>query len=274
MSDVVVPGVRQAEVLSALREGAPLVQCLTNVVVTNFTANALLAVGAAPVMVDVPEEAVELAPGASSVLINLGTPHEAQRQAMLGAAQAAERAGTPWILDPVGVGALTLRTEFARELLAHRPSVIRGNASEIRALAGQGAGGRGVDAIDAVESALPAAEALVGETGAIVAVSGPVDVVVDGASTTRVSGGSALLTRVTGGGCSLGAVIAAAVSAASDSGSDAALAGTVMAHALYAEASERAARAAAGPGSFAVAFLDELATVAPGDLARAERTTR
>lgn len=250
-----------ARILQSLREGVPLVQCITNAVVINYTANALLAAGAAPVMADVPGEAAELAPLASAVLINLGTPDDEQRRAMLEAASAAHEAQTPWVLDPVGVGALTLRTDFSRELLALRPDVIRGNASEIRALAGEGSGGRGVDAIEGVEAARNAAERLVAETGAVVAVSGPVDLIVGPSGEARVTGGNALLTRVTGGGCSLGAIVAASV-AVSDP-----FAGAVAAHELYAAASEHAAQGDVGPGTFAVRFLDALDTVTPADLA-------
>lgn len=134
--------------LSRVRSEPPLVQCLTNTVVTNFTANVLLALGAAPAMTDIPGEAGPFARIASGVLINLGTPHAEQRMAMLEAAAAANDAGTPWVLDPVAVGSLPVRTALAAELLAMRPTVVRANASEVMALAGLGAGGRGVDATD------------------------------------------------------------------------------------------------------------------------------
>lgn len=252
-------------ILAHLREVSPLVQCLTNAVVVNFTANALLAAGAAPVMVDIPVEAGECARFASAVLVNLGTPRAEQRDAMREAVTAAREAGTPWVLDPVGVGALSVRTAFAQELLAHRPTAIRGNASEILALAGAGAGGRGVDAADEVDAAGSAAVLLARETGAVVAVSGPVDLITDGTRIVRVAGGSALLTRVTGGGCALGATTAAFVAAALDLGRPV-LDGVVAAHQLHAEASERAASEWAGPGGFAVAFLDTLADTDPVDL--------
>ena len=124
-----------AHLLERLRESQPLVQCLTNAVVTNFTANVLLALGAAPAMVDVPTEAGPFAGVASGVLVNVGTPHAEQRTAMLEAAAAAHAAGTPWVLDPVAIGVLPVRTGLARELLHFRPTAIRGNPSEIIALA-------------------------------------------------------------------------------------------------------------------------------------------
>ncbi|MFZ8756034.1 hydroxyethylthiazole kinase [Microbacterium sp. HMH0099] len=245
------------EALSALRASGPLVQCITNAVVTNFTANALLALGASPAMCDIPGEAGVFARVADGLLVNLGTPTGEQRDA----AREAVAAGTPWVLDPVAVGALPVRTALAHELLAARPAVIRGNASEILALAGAGAGGRGVDTTDSPEAARVAARELAERTGGTVAVSGEVDLIVDATGTARVAGGSALLTRVTGGGCALGAAMAAMLAVAP--AFDAAVAASVV----WAVASERAARSASGPGSFAVAFLDELARLEPADLA-------
>src|SRR6476620_5749607 len=120
-----------AEALAALRERVPLVQCLTNIVVTQWTANVLLAAGAAPAMVDNPEEAGPFAAIAGSVLINLGTPYAETVAAMDRAVAAATEAGTPWVLDPVAAGALAWRTEIAGKLLAAGPTVLRGNASEV-----------------------------------------------------------------------------------------------------------------------------------------------
>ena len=249
--------------LERLRADPPLVQCLTNAVVTNFTANVLLALGAAPAMTDIPGEAGPFARSASAVLINLGTPQAEQRTAMLEAARAANEAGTPWVLDPVAVGSLPVRTALASQLLALHPTAIRANASEIIALAGLGAGGRGVDATDNPEDALPAALLLAEKHGSVVAVSGPIDLVTDGTDTVRISNGHPLLTKVTGGGCALGAVTAAFLAAADDGGP---LAAVAAATAAYTVAAEPAAETAAGPGSFAVGFLDSLAALGHPDL--------
>ncbi|WP_019135593.1 hydroxyethylthiazole kinase [Cellulomonas massiliensis] len=240
--------------LHRVRAAAPLVQCLTNGVVTNVTANVLLALGAAPAMVDVPGEAGPFAAAASAVLVNLGTPHDEQRSAMRQAATAASEHGTPWVLDPVAVGSLRVRTALASELVALRPSVVRGNASEVLALAGAGAGGRGVDATASVDEARAAARELAGRTGGVVAVSGAVDVVTDGDRLVRVANGDALLTRVTGGGCALGAVVGAFLAVEDDP-----LVATVAAVVAYTVAAEVAAERAAGPGTFAVHLLDALA---------------
>ncbi|WP_392508718.1 hydroxyethylthiazole kinase [Naumannella halotolerans] len=243
------------ELLDRLRSTSPLVQSITNTVVTNFTANALLALGAAPAMVDIPDEAGMFAGLAGGVLINLGTPLAENRAAAVEAAAAAGRAGTPWVLDPVAVGVLPIRTALAAELVAAGPTVIRGNASEILAAAGAGGGGRGVDSTAGPEAALDAARGLAVRTGGVVAVSGPTDLVTDGSTVVRVANGSRLLTRITGGGCALGAVMAAFLAVAEQT---TVFDATVTAVACYTIAAELAAEQAAGPGSFAVAFLDRL----------------
>ncbi len=247
--------------LDRVRAEGPLVHCLTNDVVVNFTANALLAVGAAPAMVDIPEESGIFAGVAGGLLVNLGTPHAEQRAAIEAAVAAASEAGTPWVLDPVAIGVLPVRTELARRLRDAGPTVVRGNASEVLALAEAGSGGRGVDALDEVDAAAEVASDLARSTGAVVAVSGPVDLVTDGTRTARVANGDVLLTKVTGGGCALGAVMAAFAAVEDDT-----FAATVAAVTTYTVAAELAAEQAAGPGSFAVAFLDALATVSGDDL--------
>jgi hydroxyethylthiazole kinase len=257
-----------AELLDRLRETSPLVQCLTNTVVANVTANALLALGAAPAMVDLPDEAGPMARTASAVLVNLGTPAPHQRTAMQEAAGAAASAGTPWVLDPVAVGSLPVRTTLAHELLGIGPTVVRGNPSEILALATGGAGGRGVDSTARVEDAEDAALALAHGLGAVVAVSGPVDVVTDGRRTARIGHGHELLTQMTGGGCALGAVIAAYAGLGTHP-----FDATVAAVATYTLAAEQAAEDAGGPGSFGVALLDRLASLEPAMLGDQLRIT-
>lgn len=259
-----------AELLSALRGAPPLTHCITNSVVTGFTANVLLALGAAPAMVDIVDEAGLFAGVASGMLINLGTPTPEQCAASREAVAGATASGTPWVLDPVAIGVLPVRTALAQELAAARPTAIRGNASEILALAGQSAGGRGVDATDATDAAADAAIALAARHGAVVAVSGPVDLITDGRRVIRLANGDELLTRVTGGGCALGAVMAAFLGAARVGGVDP-LTAVAAATLVYTVAAEHAAARASGPGSFAVAFLDALAAIQPHELAPAAR---
>ena len=259
-----------ADLLGALRAAPPLTHCITNAVVTGFTANVLLAVGAAPAMVDIVDEAGMFAGIASGVLVNLGTPTPEQRSASLEAVTGANGAGTPWVLDPVAIGALPIRTALAHELAKQRPTAIRGNASEILALAGLSAGGRGVDATDTTDAAAEAARVLAHRHGSVVAVSGPVDLITDGERVLRLANGDELLTRVTGGGCALGAVMAAFLGAARSTGADALIA-VAAASLVYTIAAERAAARSAGPGSFAVALLDDLAGLQPEDIATEAR---
>lgn len=238
--------------LATLRERAPLVQCITNSVVTGFTANTLLALGAAPAMVDNLEEATVFAGIADGVLINVGTLTPALGETMVATARAAGEAGTPWVLDPVAVGGLPLRDRVAAELVPFRPSVIRGNASEIISLSGADGGGRGVDSTVGGDQALDAARSLCERTGGAVAVSGPTDHIVSGAGVRTISNGDPMMTRVTGVGCALGAITAAFAACAP--APDAAFAAT----AVWTIAAEVAMQKAAGPGTFAVEILNAL----------------
>ncbi|WP_065964360.1 hydroxyethylthiazole kinase [Curtobacterium sp. UCD-KPL2560] len=262
---------RTAELLEAVRARAPLVQCITNTVVQNVTANVLLALGASAAMVDVPTEAGPFARVADALLVNTGTPHAEPRVASVEAATAAVDAGTPWVLDPVAVGSLPVRTALARELLALRPTVLRGNASEVLAVLGASAGGRGVDSTVGPDDALAAAVAASdGRSVGALAVSGPVDLLVaPGTGTVRVANGTELLTRITGGGCALGAVVAAFTAVAPDDPGAAAVAATVV----HTVAAELAARDAGGPGTFQPLFLDRLAALTPDDVVREARVT-
>lgn len=247
--------------LDDLRARTPLVQCLTNEVTTNLVANALLAIGASPAMASVPGEAEELAGAAGAVLVNLGTPGPDQRASVGATVAAAAGAGVPWVLDPVAVGVLSIRTRLAGHLLAERPTVVRGNASEVRALAGFVSAGRGVDARDDVDTAADAADALARLTGGAVAVSGPVDLVSDADGHVRLDVGHALLTAVTGAGCALGGLVAAFTAVAP------ARTAAVAATTALGLAAERAARDARGPASFQVGLVDELYRLSPADLA-------
>jgi hydroxyethylthiazole kinase len=241
---------------AALRARKPLVQAITNTVSANFMANVLLAAGASPAMVDNPEEAALFAGIADGVLINLGTPTSAQVESSYLATSAAQKAGRPWVLDPIAAGGLPWRGGVAADLLRHRPAAIRGNASEIIGLAGLGGGARGVDSSSDPSAAVPAALELLAHANAVSA-SGPVDHVVgriDGrAALVRVGGGSAWLPLVTASGCSLGALVAAYAGVSPD-----ALTALVSAHVHFAVAAEIAATEVQGPGRFASAFLDAL----------------
>ncbi|MBA7848000.1 hydroxyethylthiazole kinase [Klebsiella sp. RHBSTW-00465] len=251
MSDLLNPA-HIAHLRHLFRRHSPLVHCMTNDVVQTFTANVLLSIGASPAMVIDPDEASQFAAIADALLINVGTLTVERATAMRAAAHSAKQAGKPWALDPVAVGALTLRTEFCRELLALQPAAIRGNASEIMALAGMSCGGRGVDTTDTAAAALPAAQALARQLNTVVAVTGEVDYITDGQRTRMVTGGDPLMTRVVGTGCALSAVVAASTAMPGDR-----LENVAAACGLMKLAGGKAAQRG-GPGSFIPAFLDAL----------------
>lgn len=242
--------------LATLRHQSPLVHCMTNVVVTGFTANVLLAIGASPAMIIAEEETAEFAAMAHALLINIGTLTQDMARAMLLAVNAANRAGHPWVLDPVAAGVLAFRTRFARQLLEQHPAIIRGNASEILAMSGTQGGGKGVDSTATSHAAIEAAQALSKSSGAVVAVSGATDYVTDGDEVIEVTGGDPIMTRVTGTGCSLGATMAAFLGAGVPP-----LRAATAASAIYARAGEDAGRQGHGTGSFACAFLDALTAI-------------
>lgn len=242
-----------AQTLSQFRQRAPLIHCMTNDVVQSFTANVLLALQASPAMVIDAEEAAQFSAIADALLINVGTLTQPRAEAMLAAVTAANNAGTPWTLDPVAVGALSFRSEFCQQLLALKPAAVRGNASEILALAHQQGGGRGVDTLHPAEAALAAAQQLAQRYATIVAITGEVDYVTDGERTLQIPGGSPLMTRVVGTGCALSAVVAGFAALPGDR-----LMHIASACRIISCAGARAAATAQGPGSFIPAFLDAL----------------
>src|SRR5918912_57200 len=179
--------------LAAIRERKPLVHQITNYVVMNETANATLALGALPVMAHALEEVEEMASLAAALVLNIGTLSPPWVDAMLAAARAANAAGAPVVLDPVGAGATTYRTEAAQRLLdAAEIAVVRGNAAEVATLAGRDAEIRGVESIAASDSAAELARAAAEELGSVVAVTGAVDHVSDGEHAIAVANGHPL----------------------------------------------------------------------------------
>ncbi|TAL88646.1 MAG: hydroxyethylthiazole kinase [Candidimonas sp.] len=240
---------------SALRLRAPLVQCITNYVAMNFAANVLLATGASPAMVHSSEEAGEFASFADALTINIGTLSPEWLDGMLLAAKAATSVNTPWVLDPVAHHATAFRRRAVAELLELRPTVIRGNASEIIALAGGETNSRGVDSKDGTDMAEGCAKALAQATQAVIAVTGAVDFVTDGKRATRILGGSPLMTHVTAMGCALTCLVGAFTAISRDDPFTA----TVAALSCFGAAGANAACEASGPGSFSWRFLDALA---------------
>ena len=252
----------------AVRRTNPLAGSITNSVTINFVANAQLAAGGSAAMVYLAEEGEFLAKAGGAFYINVGTIIPLYEEALPHTAKVLHETGKPWVLDPVAVGIGTLRTKLLKEFKMYKPDVIRGNASEIMALAGLwelGGSGkssvRGVDSTAEVGEAEAAAASLARWTGGAVAVSGQTDLVTDGQVAALSPGGSLFFTKITGAGCSLGGVTA--VYAAVASPFIAALAAT----AVYNLAGGRAERKADGPGSFQAAFLDELYQATPEDIA-------
>ncbi|MBY5591062.1 hydroxyethylthiazole kinase [Rhizobium leguminosarum] len=253
MQTMTTPGA----MLKAMREKPPLVQCITNYVAMNIAANVLLASGASPAMVHAAEEAGEFAAIASALTINIGTLSTQWIDGMQAAAKAATSTGKPWVLDPVAHYATAFRRNAVAELLALKPTIIRGNASEIIALAGGESRGQGVDSRDPVEQAEGSARWLAERQRAVVAVTGAVDFVTDGERAVRIEGGSALMPQVTALGCSLTCLVGAFAATAPED----IFGATVAALATFAIAGEEAALGAAGPGSFSWRFLDALAAL-------------
>lgn len=209
------PDLRQ--LLFRLRQEKPLIHCITNYVTANDVANMLLAAGASPVMADAEQEVEEITALSKGLVLNLGTLKEASVNAMLLAGKRAAVMGHPIILDPVGAGASSFRTETALRLISKLPcTVIRGNASEIRTLAGVHAFSKGVDADirDQVkeENCLAIKEllcSLSSRTGAVIVMTGKNDMVADSNRMWIVRNGNAMMTRITGMGCMMDGLLAA-----------------------------------------------------------------
>lgn len=237
-----------------LRVAAPLVHNITNYVVMNNTANALLASGASPVMAHAPEEVEEMVGIASALVINIGTLSREWIGAMKMAMQAAAKKGIPIVFDPVGAGATTYRTQSCLELLKKTaPTIIRGNASEIMALLDSSIKTKGVDSAADERTADAAATTLARKYGCVVVVSGEIDLLTDGSTQRYVKNGHALMPKVTGLGCTATALVGAFAAINSDM-----LAAATHAMAVMGICGELAAETAAGPASLQINFIDSL----------------
>jgi hydroxyethylthiazole kinase len=249
--------------LRTIRERKPLVHQITNYVVMNETANATLALGALPVMAHAREEVEEMVRLAGALVINIGTLSSHWVEAMLAAGKAANAVGVPVVLDPVGVGATSYRTETARRILDEVDvAVLRGNAGEIATLVGVDAEVRGVESIAAGSDPGVLARAAATELALVASVTGPVDHVSDGVTVLAVANGHELLGAVSGTGCISTAITGCFVAAKPDQPLEAA----AEALAAFGVAGEDAARGARGPGSFHVNLYDALAALDPRTL--------
>ena len=248
------------EAVNKVKAANPMAGSITNSVTINFVANAQLAVGGSAAMVYLPDEGEFIANAGGATYINVGTLTPIYEETLPRTAKALFDAGKPWVLDPVAIGIGELRTKLLLGFKEYKPSVIRGNASEVIALAGLWGleGGtdqsavRGVDSTDTVNAAREAAVALAKYTGGAVSVSGKTDLVTDGETVVYSYGGSHFMEKITGSGCSLGGVAAVYATAASP------FIAALTATAVYNLAGKRAELRACAPGSFQTAFLDEL----------------
>jgi len=240
--------------LEQIKEKKPLVHNITNYVVMNYTAMALLAVGASPIMAHAHEEVEELTSLAGALVLNIGTLTPYWVDSMIKAGQKANEKNIPVILDPVGSGATRLRTDSAKRIINEvKISVVRGNASEALSLAEKGSQTKGVDSIHSVDEAAEAGMILAKELKTVLAITGKIDFITDGRSAFRVSNGHPMMSAVTGTGCAATAVIAAFHAVGSDP-----LAAAAEGLAFFGLAGEKAAEEASAPGTFQLKLLDFL----------------
>lgn len=240
--------------LDAVRRQSPLVHNITNYVVMNNTANALLAVGASPVMIHSIDEVGEMAALASALVINIGTVEASWLEAMIEAGKSARSKHKPVVFDPVGAGATSYRMKVCAQIIDQcSPSIIRGNASEIMALCHVDIKTKGVDSTASSDSALASAKLLARQTGAVVVISGQTDYITDGETVEYVKNGSPMMEKVTGLGCTATAIVAAFAAVNPDR-----LAAATHAMAVMGICGELAAHKSRGNGSLQVHFLDEL----------------
>lgn len=247
-----------------IRAAAPLIHNITNYVVMNTTANALLALGASPVMAHAEGEVEEMVGYAGALVLNIGTLSPPWIEAMLLAGKAARKRGIPVVLDPVGAGATKLRTRAVQRILGEvGPTIVRGNASEIRALMLTEHGTKGVDSTHGSEQALEIGRAVSRQHGCVVSISGATDVIVSGDQVIRVHNGHPMMPKVTGLGCTASAITGAFAAVNPDP-----LRAAAHAMALMGIAGELAGARSPGPGSFQMNFLDALYQVGEAEVTR------
>ncbi|GAB3176265.1 hydroxyethylthiazole kinase [Telluribacter humicola] len=242
----------------AVREQSPLVHSITNYVVMNNTANALLAAGASPIMAHAHPEMQDMVSIVGALVVNIGTLDEYWVESMKRAVTKAEEVGTPWVLDPVGAGATPYRNNVVNLLTTQfKPTVIRGNASEIMSVARVSVQTKGVDSTHESNEALDAATSLANTLDSVVCISGATDLIVSKERLLALENGHPMMARVTGMGCTATALIGAFCALPKVTPFEA----TASAMALMGVAGELAAEKATGPGSFQVHFLDALYAV-------------
>lgn len=240
--------------LALVRQKSPLIHNITNYVVMNNTANALLAVGASPVMIHSIDEVAEMAAMASALVINIGTVEGSWLEAMIIAGKSAQNENKPIVFDPVGAGATAYRIKISKQIIEEcKPSIIRGNASEIMALCNSNIKTKGVDSTTSSDIALDSAKELAKQSGAVVVISGETDYITDGNIVEYVKNGTPMMEKVTGLGCTATAIVAAFAAISPNM-----LTAATHAMAVMGICGEIAAQKSRGSGSLQVNFLDEL----------------
>ncbi|KAB7707840.1 hydroxyethylthiazole kinase [Bacillus aerolatus] len=253
------------QTLTKVREQSPLVHNITNVVVTNFTANGLLALGASPVMAYAKEEVADMAKIAGALVLNIGTLDEEKVESMIIAGKAANETGVPVVFDPVGAGATAYRTEAARRIMREvKVAVLRGNAAEVAHVTGRKWEIKGVDAGKSNGNTVELAKEAAAKWQTIAVITGKADVIADRESAFLIHNGDPMLTKVTGAGCLLSAVIGAFTAVEKDAA--AAAIAAVVTYGVAAEAAMKI-RGEEGPGSFQIEFLNQLAKVGEENIA-------
>ncbi|KAG4179695.1 hypothetical protein ERO13_A10G120500v2 [Gossypium hirsutum] len=241
--------------LSSVRSLSPLIQCITNFVSMDLTANTLLSAGASPAMLHSPNESPDFTPQVNALYINVGTLSDNWLPAMELAAQLASKLNKPWVLDPVAAGASRFRLKACLDLISLKPTVIRGNASEIIALAKASfASTKGVDSSHDSTDAVEAAKSLANSSGAVVAVLGAVDFVTDGNRIVGARNGVPMMQKITATGCAFTALIAAFVAIDPSH----AMETTASALAVFGVAGELGMETARGPASLRTYLIDSL----------------
>lgn len=257
-----------SHMLHTLRAEAPLIHAITNPISINQCANAVLALGARPIMAEHPREVEEITDTAAALLLNLGNITDVRMESMIRAAGAARKSGVPVVLDAVGVACSKLRRDYVRGLMEqYPPAVLKGNYAEINAMVRPDYTASGVDGDKSLSpaAAAGAAEALARRYGCVVLASGGIDLVTDGNRTAAIHNGTPQLGSVTGTGCMLGALCACFLAAAEPAAAAAAACVTLGV------AGERAATPK-GSGTFLVNLMDQLSTLDGETIGACERT--
>lgn len=255
--------------VKTVKKTNPMAASITNTVTINFVANAQLAVGGSAAMSYLADECEFLAKMGGAFYINFGTIIPLYEEVLPKTAKILHELNKPWVIDVVAVGIGEIRSTVLMKLKDYKPSIIRGNSSEIITLAGvwglvnntNDMRAKGVDSTDPVHAAKAAAVAIAKWTNGAVAVSGENDLITDGSCIAYSEGGSHFMSKITGAGCSLGGVMAVYVTAAEP------FIAALTAHAVYNLAGTKATKTAKGPASFQIDFIDNLYTVSADDIA-------